>query len=42
MNKITFKTENGKHIVKVNGVEKTFSTWNDAWNYIVFRRTFNI
>jgi hypothetical protein len=42
MAKMTLKTVNGKHIVGVNGKEIVFNTWSDAWNYIMFRRTFNI
>ena len=32
--------ENGKHIVTVNGNKCIFDSWDDAWGYIVFRRTF--
>lgn len=42
MNNITLKTENGKHIVTVNDSKCVFDSFDDAWNYIVYRRTFNI
>lgn len=42
MNKITFKTENGKHTVTVNGNKCIFDSFDDAWNYIVIRKAFNI
>ena len=39
MNKITFKTENGKHIVTVNGNKCVFDSYDDAISFIFLRKT---
>lgn len=32
--RVTFKRENGKYIVTVNGTVHTFDTHKDAWEFI--------
>lgn len=36
----TFKRENGKYVVTVNGSKAVFDIQEDAFNYYLFRKTF--